>query len=215
MRKAEFAEGTYPRKADDSQILTYFRDIHLGSRADFKRVPYDTEYELREIAVADIPSAVALDNTTANRYAKLETPFPPLIMKSEPGTNPLDGNHRTTAARIRGDKTIRAYVPLAKAEEKLCMACKDPLDKDGHCKVKAHWEELDKMKKDEMEKAKLPMPNANAHHDVVLPAGSVVDQKQKVTHQDGSTSWKAMAAGQIRSMDPSGHPTSSRSPNSK
>jgi hypothetical protein len=71
------------------------------------------------------------------------------------------------------------------------------------------------MKKDELAKVKLPMPNANAHHDVVLPAGSQVDDKLKVTHQDGHTSWKQMAAGQIRSMDPAGHPTSSRSPNSK
>jgi hypothetical protein len=67
----------------------------------------------------------------------------------------------------------------------------------------------------ELEKGALPMPKASAHHVVVLPVGSTVDNKVKVQHQDGKTSWKQMGAGAIRSMDPAGHPTSSRSPNSK
>jgi hypothetical protein len=66
-----------------------------------------------------------------------------------------------------------------------------------------------------MEKAKLPMPSAKPHHEVNLPTGSVVDQKLKVTHNDGTSSWKQMDAGQIRSQDPAGHATSSRSPNSR
>lgn len=82
-----------------------------------------------------------------------------------------------------------------------------------------HSHPVKQMAKDEMdpalEKAKLPMPGASARHHVVLPVGSQVDNKVKVQHQDGGVSWKQMSAGAIRSMDPAGHPTSSRSPNSK
>ena len=66
-----------------------------------------------------------------------------------------------------------------------------------------------------LEKGKLPMPAAPAHHHVVLPSGSTVGDKVKVTHQDGSTSWKQVGAGQILGQDPAHHPVSSREPNSR
>lgn len=34
-----------------------------------------------------------------------------------------------------------------KSETMYCTACKDPLDKDGHCNVKSHWPLLDASKK--------------------------------------------------------------------
>ncbi len=73
---------------------------------------------------------------------------------------------------------------------------------------------VEEMAKDEMEK-KLPMPHAAAHHHVILPPGSVVDDKVKVQHSDGGTGWIEARAGQVRSQDPSGHPVSSLRPNSK
>jgi len=103
---------------------------------------------------------------------------------------------------------------MAKSEVKYCTACKDPLDEKGRCKVKAHWAELG-APEEPVEKAGLPMPSAKPHHEVTLPVGSQVDQKLKVQHQDGTSSWKQLEAGAIRSMDPAGHATSSRSPNSK
>lgn len=54
-----------------------------------------------------------------------------------------------------------------------------------------------------------------AHHHVVLPVGSQLNGKIKVQHSDGKQGWKQMETGMILSQDPSGHPTSSRSPNSK
>lgn len=73
---------------------------------------------------------------------------------------------------------------------------------------------VEEMNKDEMTK-KLPMPHAAAHHHVILPPGSVVDDKVKVQHSDGGTGWIEARAGQVRSQDPSGHPVSSLRPNSK
>ena len=64
-------------------------------------------------------------------------------------------------------------------------------------------------------KGGLPMPHASAHHEVTLPVGSTLNGKLKVEHQDGSDSWKSVGSGEIRSMDPAGHATSSRTPNSR
>lgn len=66
-----------------------------------------------------------------------------------------------------------------------------------------------------LEKAKLPMPSAKAHHNVVLPSGSQVGDRVKVTHQDGKQSWKQVGSGMILGQDPAHHPVSSRNPNSK
>jgi hypothetical protein len=241
MKKSEFVEGNYPEHADDSEILTYFMTVHTGSRADFKRIPYDTEYELKELSVAGLVSGVRPDNAVAAGYAKRETPFPPIIMKTE-GAQPLDGNHRVIAARIRGDETIRAYVPLAKAKEPdswtdeqghergVCATCGVEVSthpaaghsfgRCGNCN-NVTCQDHREGKGDicpacsSLDKGGLPMPGASAHHHTILPVGSQVDQKVKVQHSDGKTSWRQMEAGQIRSQDPSGHPTSSRSPNAK
>jgi hypothetical protein len=55
-----------------------------------------------------------------------------------------------------------------------------------------------------------------------VPVGTVVDQKMKVQHSDGGTSWKSMESGMIASQDggsqPDGansHPTSSREPSAR
>ncbi len=69
--------------------------------------------------------------------------------------------------------------------------------------------------KETLDKGGLPMPGAPAHSHLNLPSGSTLNGKVKVTHEDGKQSWKQVAAGQIRSQDPAGHPTSSRSPSSK
>lgn len=72
------------------------------------------------------------------------------------------------------------------------------------------------VKKDELKEAeKGPVPGAPAHHHLNLPVGSQVGNKVKVIHDDGSESWKQMSAGMILSQDPSGHPTSSRTPGSR
>lgn len=72
------------------------------------------------------------------------------------------------------------------------------------------------IEKDELKEAEAgPIPGAPAHHHLNLPVGSQVGNKVKVQHDDGSESWKQMSAGMILSQDPSGHPTSSRTPGSR
>lgn len=209
MKKSEtMGEGHYPKTADDSQILTYFRSIHTGSRADLKRVPYDTEYELKNLLVSNLISGCDPENAIAHQYSMRTTPYPPIIMKSEKGTNPLDGNHRVLAAKKRGDKTIRAYVPKVKKEEI------SPTEEDKEKQTGTPSEgELEHQ--DNLDKGALPMPKATTRHHVVLPVGSVQGDKQKVMHSSGKQGWVQMGSGMIRSQDPAGHPVSSRNPMGK
>lgn len=72
------------------------------------------------------------------------------------------------------------------------------------------------VKKDELELTKEGAhPTVAEHHHLNLPVGSQVGDKIKVQHNDGAASWKEMSSGQILSQDPSGHPTSSRTPGSR
>lgn len=64
--------------------------------------------------------------------------------------------------------------------------------------------------------------DASLLKDDSIPDGTVVDQKMKVRHADGSASWKSMESGMIASQDagsgPFGansHPTSSRTPSAR
>jgi ParB-like chromosome segregation protein Spo0J len=65
----------------------------------------DDEYDLGKLEAGD-----DYDPSLAERYAKMKAPFPPIVLNIEGEIR--DGNHRVAAAKIRGDKTIRAYVPL-------------------------------------------------------------------------------------------------------
>jgi GNAT superfamily N-acetyltransferase len=67
-----------------------------------------------------------------------------------------------------------------------------------------------------------PIPGAPAHHKLNLPVGSMVRNRVKVVHADGTISWKQMGSGQIQAQEPgvplfgaNSHPTSSREPGAK
>jgi len=75
-----------------------------------KMLKADT-YELKEIPVDSVKRSVSLPNETSRQYANRETPIPAIVLDSE--NNVIDGNHRITAATMRGEKTISAYVPVA------------------------------------------------------------------------------------------------------
>lgn len=114
-----------------------------------------------------------------------------------------------------GSKTKKLAHAAHKDTASFCDDCRNkvPVKKE---ELKTEADPAEDVKSgDELEKAKLPMPKAAAHHHVVLPVGSQNDGKIKVSHSDGTSSWKQMRSGMIRSQDPSGHPTSSRNPGGK
>lgn len=46
----------------------------------------------------------------AKQYARMSTPLPPIVLDMDLGVR--DGNHRLEAAKLRGDTTVKAYVPV-------------------------------------------------------------------------------------------------------
>jgi hypothetical protein len=60
-----------------------------------------------------------------------------------------------------------------------------------------------------------PIPGSPAHHHLNLPAGSQVNGKIKVRHEDGSESWVMATSGMVQSQDPTGHPASAREPGAR
>ena len=60
-----------------------------------------------------------------------------------------------------------------------------------------------------------PIPGAPSHHHLHLPAGSQVNGRVKVTHEDGTESWVMANSGMVQSQDPTGHPASAREPGAR
>lgn len=77
-------------------------------------------------------------------------------------------------------------------------------------------------KKEELDKANLPIPEMAHHHNLKLPAGTMKEPasdassdagRMKVQLPDGTTTWRHMRSGIV--MAPDGTPASSRNPNPK
>jgi hypothetical protein len=98
------------------QIVRYVQKIHKSGWQKIKRKDIELMLNHSGFILKEIP----LDNenvkwvTTACResyitkYSKLKTQAPPIVIDCE--GNIIDGEHRSIAAKIRGDKTIKAYV---------------------------------------------------------------------------------------------------------
>jgi hypothetical protein len=64
------------------------------------------------LRVFEVPGVI--DPERVQAYAALHTPAPPVVAYRSQGAQHLtvfDGCHRVTAARLRGDATLLAYVP--------------------------------------------------------------------------------------------------------
>lgn len=67
--------------------------------------------------------------------------------------------------------------------------------------------------RDELQKGKLPMPEYAPKFKFKHPVGASKDGKIKIRHQDGTSSWVSVRAGQVLSND--GHSISSRNPDGR
>jgi len=66
-------------------------------------------YQKVELPLDEVDADTPISSGIVERYAKRDTPFPAIVTDSSGKV--VDGNHRVAAARVRGDKTISAYVP--------------------------------------------------------------------------------------------------------
>ena len=190
--KATKPKTKYPKKVDADWIYRWMSANHMGSRADLNKAPMEGNWELQDVDVGALPVYFKPTEPRVREYALLPAETAPPIILTEEGV--LEGNHRVSAAVARGDKKIKAYVPVQKGEL-------EPSSKP--------------VPKETLDKAKLPMPHAPTRHDLELPVGSIVGHKVKVQHADSGTSWNSEEAGRIMGQDPAQHSVSSRNPGAR
>jgi hypothetical protein len=81
------------------------------------------DYKLRDFPLAKLVAGDDYSPGRAQEYADQEGEFPPIVLGLDsrisrtgwtmvPFYTIRDGNHRVAAAKLRGDKTIKAYVPI-------------------------------------------------------------------------------------------------------
>ena len=188
----------YPQKANSDYLFRLMSQIHRGSRKDLNRIPMEGNWELQDVDINKLPSIYQPDEPQVREYVKMPAETrPPIIIHND---KLIDGYHRVSSAKARGDKSLLAYVPIEKEElnPDLKPSVGPVLDKD-------------------MEKSALPMPKAPTREEHTQPVGAQLDSsgKIKVIHPDGSSSWKEVRAGQMMSqICPTQHPVSTREPSS-
>jgi hypothetical protein len=105
-------------KKSPKQIVKYIQKVHKKGwqkiiRMDSEIVLSHSKFILKEIPL-DSTEVKWVDfvchyNSAVN-YSKLTTPAPPIVVDFE--GNIIDGEHRSLAAKLRGDKTIKAYIGI-------------------------------------------------------------------------------------------------------
>lgn len=76
----------------------------------------DGDHVLLSVPVSALPeSEWSLHRNVAEAYAARSTPFPPVVVDAR--LSFVDGGHRHLSARLRGDRTIRAFVPVVAAPQ--------------------------------------------------------------------------------------------------
>jgi 2'-5' RNA ligase/GNAT superfamily N-acetyltransferase len=93
---------SYVQKLNKWDRQTAYQVVGLDAGGDYILTP---EYDLDKLEAGD-----DYDPELAERYAKMKTPFPPIVLSIEGKIR--DGNHRVAGAKLRGDTYIAAYEPL-------------------------------------------------------------------------------------------------------
>lgn len=97
----------------DGDIQRYIYALHPDFEDDDR---IEGDYVLVQVPVASIPeSEWETNEELAQRFASTKTPFPPVVLDTQ--LSFIDGGHRHRAAQIRGDSTIRAFVPVSVASQ--------------------------------------------------------------------------------------------------
>ena len=112
---------TYPKQVDSRELLHLYYSMTPDSKGSdrVERVLKEAgcDWKLVDFPIADIPwhgnpCSAPSSSKLIDKYAKLTTEYPPIILDDAGfGVEIVDGFHRVAAAKKRGDKTIKAYVP--------------------------------------------------------------------------------------------------------
>jgi len=105
----------YPEFMLDGDVQRMIYDLHQQEEIDAGSDIWDRMdsvwYKLQNVSIKKLDNINDLDEDD-DQYSDEITPFPPIVLTKRGEI--LDGFHRTISAKIRGDKTIRAYVPCKK-----------------------------------------------------------------------------------------------------
>ncbi len=136
---AEAAENTGGAKGDAKVAAAHAAKTRSGSEvaadimaknphadaAATKMLVGKNDYELRDVPISEIgevfgPKTVQPEVVKKYEATKSEEPIVlgRVAGSTDKSLRPIDGKHRLTAAKNRGDKTIKAYVPVETTEAK-------------------------------------------------------------------------------------------------
>ncbi len=104
--RARVVPAGLPRRLSHTQIAAYMRKLNPFEEYTTGATP-KVVHVLRRVPVDDVRRGMAPE--VVAEYAARPTPFPPVVFNCQ-GIS--DGRHRMAAARLRGDTTILAYVPV-------------------------------------------------------------------------------------------------------
>jgi 2'-5' RNA ligase/8-oxo-dGTP pyrophosphatase MutT (NUDIX family) len=111
------------RYGDSRPFMTDLREAYQLMGVDPK-TGASTRWELKDVPVDLLTPGDDYSPAVAQQYADMDTPFPAIVMNSYPNGSifsgtVLDGNHRAAAAKLRGDETIQAYVPVKRPNKQV------------------------------------------------------------------------------------------------
>jgi ribosomal protein S18 acetylase RimI-like enzyme/8-oxo-dGTP pyrophosphatase MutT (NUDIX family) len=94
------------------EVFAHYKNLHGGYYKWEKEYILGNNWKLEDVPLTsiDMDDTEVRSPEEAKLFSYMDTPFPPVILMHD-GTV-IDGMHRISAAKLRGDKTIRAYVPV-------------------------------------------------------------------------------------------------------
>lgn len=110
-----FESNEWPQIASNQEVIDLVRSIH-HSPQDFDegdiehRIDKYSDYILKRIRVSKLTSVWNTNDDSASQFAKMDSKTAPPIVYDRLSREIIDGTHRLEAAKLRGDKTILAYV---------------------------------------------------------------------------------------------------------
>ncbi len=104
------SDSHWPKIMTPSETFEYINDLHNDGweQTDYEDWPWIKEHDHFELKWIDLDDASVKWNNKPGIYSKLTTEYPPIVIASDGYI--MDGMHRSSSARQRGDSKILAYL---------------------------------------------------------------------------------------------------------
>jgi len=107
--------GIKSASVSGEDVVTHIQNTtreKISREEAYQRAGIDSggEYRLTDIPTASLEAGDDYDSKLAKKYADQKGPLPAIVLDGDGRIR--DGNHRVAAAQLRGEPTIKAYVPI-------------------------------------------------------------------------------------------------------